>query len=81
MIKVIRTYLVQVLPIILGHQTEGTQEAPPEGVKVGVVVVWILSEALEAGVVGGAGARPAGVTAQLVVLSLLLLVPVRPGDR
>ena len=70
--------LVEILPVVLGHQPEGAQEAPAERVEVGVVVVGILPEALEAGVVGGARARAAGVAAQLIVLRLLLLVPVGP---
>ena len=70
--------LVEILPVVLGHQPEGAQEAPAERVEVGVVVVGILSEALEAGVVSRARARAAGVAAQLIVLRLLLLVPVGP---
>ena len=70
--------LVEVLPVVLGHQPEGAQEAPPERVEVSVVIVWVLPEALEAGVVGGTRAGAAGVAAQLIVLRLLLLVPVGP---
>ena len=70
--------MVEVLPVVLGHQTEGTKESPAKGVEVCVVVVRILSEAFKAGVVGRTGARTAGVATQLVVLGLFLLVPVGP---
>ena len=70
--------LVEVLPVVLRHQPEGTKKAPPERVKVCVVIVGILPEPLEAGVVSGTRPRAAGVSAQLIVLRLLLLVPVGP---
>ena len=68
--------LVEILPVVLGHQTKGTKESPAEGVEVGVVVVGVLSEALDAGVVCWAGTGPAGVATKLIVLGLFFLVPV-----
>ena len=70
--------LVEILPVVLGHEPERAQEAPAERVEVGVVVVGILPEPLKAGVVGGTRTRATGVATQLIVLCLLLLVPVRP---
>ena len=68
--------LVEILPVVLSHQSEGTEESPAEGVEVGVVVIRILSETFVASVVGGTGPGTAGVATELVVLRLLFLVPV-----
>jgi hypothetical protein len=57
---------------------KGTEEGPAKGVEVGVAIVRILSESLQAGVVVGTGPRPARIAAQQVVLCLLPLVPVGP---
>ena len=69
--------LVEILPVILSHQSEGTKESPAESVEVGVVVIRILSKTFVASVVSGTGPGPAGVAAELVVLGLFFLVPVR----
>lgn len=31
----------QLLPVVLGHETKKCQKSPAEGVKTGVVIVWI----------------------------------------
>lgn len=35
--------LVEVFPEVLGHESEEGEERPAEGVKAGVVVVWITT--------------------------------------
>jgi hypothetical protein len=68
--------LVQVLPEVLCHQAEGTEEGPAESVEVCVAVVRVIAESLKADVVLRAGTSPARVAAQLVVLHLRSPVPV-----
>lgn len=35
--------LVEVLPVVLGHESEQREERPAEGVEAGVAVVWITT--------------------------------------
>ena len=56
--------LVEVLPIVLGHQAEGGEEGPAEGVEARVAVVGVGPESLVAGVVVGTDSRAGGVAAE-----------------
>ena len=67
--------LVEILPVVLSHQSEGTKESPAESVEVGVVIIRILSKTFVASVVGGTGPGTTGVATELVVLGLFFLVP------
>ena len=68
--------LVQVLPEVLRHQAEGTEEGPAESVEVCVPVVLVFAESLKADIVLRAGTSAARVAAELVVFHLLPPVPV-----
>lgn len=39
--------LIEILPIVLGHQAKSGQERPAKRIEAGVAVVWIRSEALQ----------------------------------
>lgn len=47
-VRHIATYkLVQILPVVLGHEAESRQESPAEGVEARVAVVGVRPEALQ----------------------------------
>ena len=60
--------MIQLFKLDLSHESKGTKECPAKVVEAGVVVVGVLAEALKASVVVRAGAGPAHVPAQQVVL-------------
>ena len=54
--------LVEVLPVVLHHQTERVEHGPTETVETGVPVIRVRSVALQARVVGRARSGPNNAT-------------------